>query len=186
MSDRPTEQDWYRGTDAPTVTGNTPPSGDSASSSGAAGAASTASSATSMPGAPRSGGNDRDSTPKSAGQLMKEISEDFSTLFRKEIELAKQELGASLTAKAKGAAIIAVAATLGIFALIFLLLAIRDGLDNLLWTWVADIVTAVILLVIGAIGALIAKKKLATPIKTDLTKQTLKEDVEWAKTLGKQ
>ena len=157
MSDRPTEQDWYRGTDAPTVTGNT-----------------------------ESDGNGRQSTPKSAGQLMKEISEDFSTLFRKEIELAKQELSESLTAKAKGAAIIAVAGVLAFFALIFLLLAIRDGLDNLLWTWVADIVTAVILLVIGAIGALIAKKKLATPIKTDLTKQTIKEDVEWAKTLGKQ
>ena len=166
MSDRPTEDDWYRGTDAPTVTGNAASGGDNASSAAPAG--------------------DGGSTPKSAGQLMKEISEDFSTLFRKEIELAKQELGESLTAKAKGAAIIAVAGTMAFFALIFLLLAVRDGLDNLLWTWLADIVTAVILLVIGAIGALIAKKKLATPIKTELTKQTIKEDVEWAKTLGKQ
>ena len=153
MTDRPTEDDYYRGTEAPTV-GNP------------------------VPGNGQSG--------KSAGQLMKEISEDFSTLFRKEIELAKQELGQSFAAKAKGAVIIAIVGVLAFFALIFMLLAIRDGLDNLLWTWLADIATAVILLAIGVIGALIAKKKLATPISTELTKQTIKEDVEWAKTLGKQ
>ena len=162
MNERPTEDDWYRGTEAPTVVGN-----DGAGSA--------------SPGSASPGGSS-----KSAGQLMKEISEDFSTLFRKEIELAKQELGQSIAEKAKGAAIIAIAGVLGFFALIFLLLAIRDGLDNLLWRWLADIVTAVILLIIGAVAALLAKKKLTKPVSTELTKQTIKEDVEWAKTLGKQ
>lgn len=123
--------------------------------------------------------------PKSAGQLIKEISEDFSTLFRKEIELAKQELGSSVATKAKGAAIIAIAALFGFFALIFMLLALRDGLDTLLWTWLADIATAAILIAVGAGAALVAKKKLAEPISTELTKKTVKEDIEWAKTLGK-
>ncbi|MDQ3986260.1 MAG: phage holin family protein [Actinomycetota bacterium] len=154
MSDRPTDRDWYRGADSPTVTGQ-PPRG---SEDGA----------------------------KSTGQLMKEISEDFSTLFRKEIELAKQELGQSISAKVKGAVIIAIAATMAFFALIFLLLAIRDGLDNVLWQWAADLATGGILLLFGLIGVLVAKRKLATPISTELTKQTIKEDVEWAKTLGKQ
>ena len=123
---------------------------------------------------------------KSAGQLMKEVTEDMSTLIRKEIELAKQEVGASVSAKLKGAAIIAVAGVLGFFALIFVLLAIRDGFDNFLWTWLADLATAAVLLAIGAAGALMAKKKLSTPLNTELTKQTIKEDVQWAKTLGKQ
>ena len=153
MSDRPTDQDWYRDTGAPGVTG------DPAKVSG--------------------------NGSKTAGQLMKEISEDFSNLFRKEIELAKQELGQSISAKAKGAAIIAVAGVMAFFALIFLLLAIRDGFDNFLWTWLADIATAVVLLIIGGLGALVAKRKLATPISTELTKKTIKEDVQWAKTLGK-
>ena len=153
MSDRPTDQDWYRDTEAPGVTGD--PS--------------------------KVSGNGT----KTAGQLMKEISEDFSNLFRKEIELVKQELGQSISAKAKGAAIIAVAGVMGFFALIFLLLAIRDGFDNFLWTWLADIATAVVLLIFGGLGALAAKRKLATPFSTELTKKTIKEDVEWAKTLGK-
>lgn len=122
---------------------------------------------------------------KSAGQLMKEVSEDFSTLFRKEIELAKLELTESISAKAKGAAIIAVAAVFGFFALIFLLFGLRDGLDTFLWKWVADLITALILLLLGGIGALIARRLLGTPIKTDMTKKTIREDVEWAKTLGK-
>ena len=122
---------------------------------------------------------------KSAGQLMKEVTEDLSTLIRKEVELAKQELGSQVAEKVKGGVVLAIVGTLAFFALIFLLFAIRDGLDTFLWTWVADIVTAVILLGIGGLAALYAKKKLATPIKPELTKQTIKEDVEWAKTLGK-
>ncbi len=130
-------------------------------------------------------------TEKSAGQLMKEVTEDLSTLIRKEIELAKQELGESVSAKAKGAAIIAVAGILGVFALIFILGALRNGINEIFWTaeapwaWAADLITAGILLAVGAIGALIAKRKLQTPISTEMTKKTIKEDVEWAKTLGK-
>jgi hypothetical protein len=122
---------------------------------------------------------------RSAGQLMKEVTEDLSTLIRKEIELAKQELGSALGEKAKGAAMIAIAATFAFFALIFLLLALRDGLDTFLWTWIADLITAGVLLLIGGIGVFIARKKLTAPIKAEMTKKTIKEDVEFAKNLGR-
>ena len=124
-------------------------------------------------------------TDKSAGQLMKEVTEDLSTLFRKEIELAKQEIGQSVAEKVKGAVIIAIAGTLGFFALIFMLLAIRDGFTNFLWPWLADIATAVVLLVLGALGALVAKNKISKPISADMTKQTIKDDVQMMKSLGR-
>jgi uncharacterized membrane protein YqjE len=128
---------------------------------------------------------------KSAGQLIKEVTEDLSTLVRKEIELAKQEVGESISAKVKGAAIIGIAGFIGMFALMFALIAIRDGVADAIWTWgswmwAADLVTMGILLVIGLMAALVAKKKLTAPFKTELTKKTIKDDVEWAKTLGKQ
>ncbi|HZJ51235.1 MAG TPA: phage holin family protein [Actinomycetota bacterium] len=122
---------------------------------------------------------------RSVGQLMREITEDISTLFRKEIELAKQEVGESIAVKTKGAVIIAIAGVFGLLALMFVLLALRDGLDTFLWQWVADLVTALVLLVCGGIGALIAKKKLQAPFKTELTKKTIKDDVELAKSLRK-
>ena len=122
---------------------------------------------------------------KSAGQLMKEITEDLSKLFRKEIELAKQEIGGQVKEKATGAAIIGIAGFFGLLALLFVLLAVRDGFDTFLWVWVADLVTAVVLVLIGAVAALVARRKLTTPISAALTKQTVKEDIEWAKTIGK-
>jgi uncharacterized membrane protein YqjE len=122
---------------------------------------------------------------KSAGQLMKEVTEDLSTLVRKEIELAKQELGSAVSQKVQGAVIIAIVGMFGLFALIFLLLALRDGLDEFMRRWAADLVTVAVLGGLGLIGVLVAKHKLKTPIKADLTKKTIKEDVEMAKSLGR-
>ncbi len=122
---------------------------------------------------------------KSAGTLMKEVTEDLSTLIHKEIELAKQELGESISAKVKGAVIITIAAFLGFFALIFVLMAIRDGFIEILPAWAADFATAAVLIALGMLGALIAKRKLATPISTELTKLSVREDVETLKSLGR-
>jgi uncharacterized membrane protein YqjE len=129
-------------------------------------------------------GDGRAST-KSAGQLMKEVTEDLSILVRKEVELAKQELGTAVGEKVKGAVMFAIVGVFGLFALIFLLLAVRDGIDEGLPTWAADLITVGILAVIAAVVIFIARRKIATPIKADLTKQTIKEDVETLKTLGR-
>lgn len=122
---------------------------------------------------------------KSAGQLVKEVSEDMSTLVRKEIELAKQELGNQISEKVKGAAIFAIVGFVGLFILIFLLLAIRDGFAELWAPWIADLATAFVLILLSGGAAMIAKKKLATPINAELTKKSVKEDVELVKSLGK-
>ncbi|MEA2499605.1 MAG: hypothetical protein QOH26_2010 [Actinomycetota bacterium] len=122
---------------------------------------------------------------KSAGRLMKEVTEDLSTLVRKEVELAKQELSSSIGAKVKGAVIFALAGFLAFFVLIFLLLAVRDAFDNLWATWLADLATAGVLIIVSVVAIFVGKKKLATPISTELTKKSIKEDVEWAKTLNK-
>lgn len=122
---------------------------------------------------------------KSAGQLMKEVTEDLSTLIRKEIELAKQEVGQSVATKVKGIVVIAVAGVFAFFALIFALLAIRDGFDEFLQTWAADLATMGVLILFAVIAGLVAKKKLSAPVSADMTKQSLKDDAEMVKSLGK-
>ena len=122
---------------------------------------------------------------KSAGQLVKEVTEDISTLVRKEIELAKQEVGSSIAAKATGVGILIGVAVLGFFMLIFALLAVRDGFDELWATWIADLATLGIIALVGGLALLVAKKKLSTPLSTELTKKNIKEDVELMKSLGK-
>ena len=134
---------------------------------------------------PHDGNGHRDE--KSAGQLLKEVTEDLSTLVRKEVELAKQELGHSVGEKAKGLAAFAILTTLGLFALVFMLLSVRDGLATSMngWVWLADILTAVILLLIGFGAFLFAKKKMATPISAEKTKESLKADARLAKSVGR-
>ena len=122
---------------------------------------------------------------KSAGTLMKEVTEDFSTLIRKEIELAKQEVGEAISAKVKGMVVIIIGAVLSFFALIFVLMAIRDGFNEFLPPWASDFATAAVLLTISVGAALFAKKKLSTPISTELTKLSVAEDIETFKTLGR-
>jgi uncharacterized membrane protein YqjE len=126
---------------------------------------------------------------KSTGQLFKEVTEDLSTLVRKEIELAKIELTESVTAKVKGAAIFAVVGVMGLFVLLFLMITVRDLVNHFApdWgvVWLGDVVVVVLLLAVSVIAALFAKKKLSTPIAADLTKETIKDDVEWAKNVTK-
>lgn len=122
---------------------------------------------------------------KSAGRLMKEVTEDLSTLIRKEVELAKQEVGQSVATKVKGVVVIAVAGVFAFFALIFALLAIRDGFDEFLQTWAADLATMGVLVLFAVVAGLIAKKKLAAPVSAEMTKQSLKEDAELVKSLGR-
>ncbi|MDQ4025247.1 MAG: phage holin family protein [Actinomycetota bacterium] len=122
---------------------------------------------------------------KSAGQLMKEVTEDLSTLIRKEVELAKQEVGQSVATKVRGVVVITIAGVFALFALIFALLAIRDGFDEILWTWAADLATTGVLAVATVVAGLVAKKKLSAPISTEMTKQALKDDAEMVKSLGR-
>ena len=122
---------------------------------------------------------------KSAGRLMKEVTEDLSTLIRKEVELAKQEVGQSIATKVKGVVVILVAGIFAFFALIFALLAIRDGFDEFLVTWAADLATMGVLLLFAVLAGLVAKSKLTAPVSTEMTKQSLKDDAEMVKSLGK-
>lgn len=126
---------------------------------------------------------------RSAGELFKEITEDLSTLVRKEIELARIELMDSVMAKLKGAVIFAVVGVMGLFMLLFGLVAIRDVVDHVApsWgdRWLGDVCVVVLLGLMAAVAALVGKRKLTTPISADLTKETLKDDVDWAKSVAK-
>lgn len=122
---------------------------------------------------------------KSAGTLMKEVTEDLSSLIRQEIALAKQEVGEAVSAKVKGMIVIMIGAALGFFALIFVLMAIRDGFNEFLPPWASDFATAAVLITLAVLAALFAKKKLSTPISTELTKLSVSEDIETLKSFGR-
>ena len=116
--------------------------------------------------------------------LLKQLSQETATLVRQELELAKAEVTqkgktAGIGAGFLGAAGIAGLAALGAFtAFLILLLALA------LPSWAAALIVAAGWGAVAGVLALRGKQKVqeASPPVPKQTVETLKEDVEWAKT----
>ena len=115
-------------------------------------------------------------------ELLRSIATDSSTLVRKEMELARQEIVEAVSARIQAAVAAATAGVLALMALGFFALAAATALDGVMRPWAARLVVAGVftVLTIGALafGALRAKR---APLAPEETKRTVKEDVEWAK-----
>ena len=119
---------------------------------------------------------------QSTGQLVRSIATDTSTLVRKEIELAKQEIAEGLKAKALGAAALGTAGLFGFLGLLFGLVTAVAALSIVLPHWLAALVVTGALFLLGGFAAVvgIAAMKKKGPAPTE-TVRTVKEDVEWAR-----
>lgn len=119
----------------------------------------------------------------STGELVRELSEQTTTLVRKEIELAKAELSQKGKVAGEGAGMFGGAAVLGLLALGTLTTMILALLDKAMDLWVAALIVT---LVYGAIAAVLAlsgrdRVKKGMPPAPEQTVETVKEDVQWAK-----
>jgi uncharacterized membrane protein YqjE len=114
----------------------------------------------------------------SIGTLVAEASSSFSTLLHGEIELAKLELKASVKNAGTGAGMFGAAGVLMVFALIFGLIALAEGLVALgLWRWVAYLIVFGLLLLLAGVFVLLGirkVKRVKAPRQTiDTTKSTV-------------
>ena len=124
---------------------------------------------------------------ESVGTLLKQLSQETTTLVRKELELAKAEMAekgkqAGLGAGLFGGAGVAALLTLGSLTA-FLILLLDGALPN--WAW-ALIVTAVWAAIAGVL-ALTGKKQVeqATPPAPEQAIETTKQSVETVKARAK-
>ncbi|MDQ4095082.1 MAG: phage holin family protein [Actinomycetota bacterium] len=127
------------------------------------------------------GGDDLHERP--IGELLKELSQQTTTLLKQELELAKAEMAekgkkAGAGAGLLGGAGVAGLAALGAFTAFLILL-----LNTFLPAWVAAGIVTLLYAIPAAILALRGRDKVkqATPITPEQTVETVKEDVEWAK-----
>jgi uncharacterized membrane protein YqjE len=123
----------------------------------------------------------------STGELVKQLSEQTTTLVRKEIDLAKAELSQKGKVAGEGAGMFGGAAVVGLLALGTLTVVILALLDKAMDLWVAALIVT---LVYGAIAAVLAMKgkdrlKKGMPPAPEQTVETVKEDVQWAKSQAK-
>ena len=120
---------------------------------------------------------------RSLGEIVGDISRDMSTLFKQEIDLAKTEMKQEVAKVGKGAGMFGGAGLAGYFTLLFLSVALVGLLDKWMpYGWAALIVAA-LWGIVAAVLAMRGKKEIkeANP-QLPTTQQTLKEDVQWAKT----
>jgi uncharacterized membrane protein YqjE len=125
-----------------------------------------------------------DPRERSLGELLKQLSEQTTRLVHQELELAKAELQQKGKQAGMGAGMFGGAGALGLAALGALTACFILALDAVMPAWLAALVVAV---VYGIIAFVLVKQgqariKAAAPPVPEQTIETVKEDVEWAKT----
>jgi len=132
--------------------------------------------------AERNGNNDLYDRP--TGELLRELSQQTTELVRQEIELAKAELGEKGKQAGLGAGMFGGAGIFGAGAFAALTTTIIAALDRAMALWVAALIVAVVYGIVAAVLAQRGKQKVqavGAPVPEQTT-ESVKEDVQWAKT----
>jgi tetrahydromethanopterin S-methyltransferase subunit C len=120
----------------------------------------------------------------SVAELVKQLSEHTSRLARQEAELAKAELAVKGKRAGLGAGMFGGAGVFGFYALGALTATAILGLATAVAAWLAALIVTVVLGAIAGVLALQGKNRVqqATPPVPEQAAESVKEDVQWAKT----
>lgn len=115
--------------------------------------------------------------PKSMTDLIRHLATDLSTLLSKEVELAKAEVGESVSEAKLAVSGMATGGVISIAGLVVLLMSAVYGLSNVVAPWLAALVVGAAALIVGLVMASSAKKKLsARALVPERTLESAKKD----------
>ena len=117
----------------------------------------------------------------SLGELFSEMTQNLGTLFRQEVELAKTEAKEEAAAAGKASAMLVVAGIAAVLALAFLSAGLAWLLDNVMGSALAFALVGAAWIAIAAVLVAVGRRRLSEIKTLPETKQSIKEDVEWAK-----
>jgi Putative Actinobacterial Holin-X, holin superfamily III len=120
----------------------------------------------------------------SIGELVKDLATETSTLVRQEIDLAKAEMTDRGKRAGKGVGMLAAGAVVAVLAFGALTAGLIAALDLAMPTWLAALIVTVVYGAIAAVLVQIGRKQVqeAAPPVPEETIESVKEDVQWAKT----
>ena len=124
---------------------------------------------------------------RSVGELLKELSDDLTKLVRQEMQLAKAEITEKVRSAGAGAGMFGGAGVVAVGAFgAFTAFAIL-GLSEFLWPWLSALIVTAFYGLVAGVLALSGRSKIkdATPPVPEQTVETVKEDIQWAKTQSK-
>jgi len=121
---------------------------------------------------------------QSMGELFKELSNELSTLVRQELRLAQAEMTEKGKKAGLGAGMFGGAGIVSLLALGTLTTCVIAALSKGMDVWLAALIVTVVYAAAAGALALTGKQRIteATPPVPEQTVETVKEDVQWAKT----
>lgn len=119
---------------------------------------------------------------RSLGELFSELSQEASTLFRQEVQLAKVELSQKASKMGKEAAFIGAGGAIAYAGFLALIAAAIFGFAEFMPIWLSALLVGV---VVAGIGYVLMQKGISALKEINpaprRTIETLKEDKEWLK-----
>jgi Flp pilus assembly protein TadB len=115
----------------------------------------------------------------SAGDLVKQLSEQVTRLVRDELKLAGDELASKGSRAARGVGVFGGSGVIALFGVGCLLAAAITGLALVLATWLAALIVGAALLAITGITVLVGRAQLrrAVPLVPEQAADSVKSDV---------
>jgi uncharacterized membrane protein YqjE len=128
--------------------------------------------------------NGEDLRQEPIGELLKRLSNETTQLVRQELELAKAELSEKGKRAGLGAGMFGAAGVTGLLSLGALTACLVLALNHAVADWLAALIVAAVWAAVAAVLAVRGRDKVqeATPPVPEQTIETVKEDVQWAKT----
>jgi uncharacterized membrane protein YqjE len=120
---------------------------------------------------------------RSIGELVAKLSQDLSTLIRQELDLAKAEMTEKGKKAGVGAGMFGGAGVAGLLALICLSVTAIVVLNAWMKDWLAALIVTLVWAAVAGVLAMRGRQELREldgPVPQQ-TKETIKEDIEWAK-----
>jgi uncharacterized membrane protein YqjE len=117
----------------------------------------------------------------SVGDLLSRLTDDFGQLVRSHVELAKVEIKEEVSRAGKGAGMLTASALAAYLTITLLSFAAAWGLTEVVPEGVAFLIVGLVWAAITAVLALSGKKELQQVKAPPQTRETIQEDVQWAK-----
>ena len=120
---------------------------------------------------------------ESMAQLVKELSHEAATLVREEVALAKAEMTEKGKQAGLGLGMFGGSGLFAVFSFGALTTCLIAALNTFMALWLGALIVAVVYAAVAGALAMTGKQevKQAKPPVPEQTKQTLKEDMQWAK-----
>ena len=128
--------------------------------------------------------NSGDLRQEPIGELLKRLSNETTQLVRQELELAKAELTEKGKKAGTGAGMFGAAGVTGLLSLGALTACLVLALNHAVADWLAALIVAAVWAAVAGVLAVRGRDKVqeATPPVPEQTVETVKEDLQWAKT----